>query len=375
MELAGAGEKPASHPWLTFGLLAALVAGFCCEVAFGLDPTTGLLQPSVRTLAAMGGSNRTLVVGSGEWYRVISAPFLHAGLIHLSLNGFVLLWAGPVLEGLLGRAWLAAIYGVSAVAGVIMSMALSPTSVVSVGASGALMGLLATLFVVSFHFMPGLLRTRLQTAALQVLLPSLIPLAPTVTGQHVDYGAHLGGILGGALMGLILLGNWPDTERLPRLRWLAAGIGAAGLAATLVTAVMVANSVIKIRHDVDLRATLIPNGQLPRTDAEMKSQSESLAARYPHDPRPRLFRGMAMLDAGDSAGAERELRAGLTDAEAMKNLLPPRVEALLRTNLAMALYGNRQTAEARTIAAPVCQLDTAESRPMRSPLKSIGICD
>ncbi len=319
MELAGAGEKPAGSPWLTFGLLAALAAVFCCEVAFGLDPATGLLQPSVRTLAAMGGSNRTLVAGSG--------------------------------------------------------MALSPASAVSVGASGALMGLLATLFVVSFHFTPGLLRTRLQTAALQVLLPSLIPLATTVTGQHVDYGAHLGGVLGGTLMGLILLGNWPDTERLPRLRWLAAGIAAAGLIATLVTAAMVANSVIKLRHEVDLRAMLIPNSELPRTDAEMKSQVESLAARYPHDPRPRLFRGLAMLDAGDSAGAERELRAGLADAQIMKNLLPPRVEALLRTNLAMALYGNSQKAEARTIAAPVCRLDTAESRPMRVPLKSIGVCD
>jgi rhomboid protease GluP len=237
------------------------------------------------------------------------------------------------------------------------------------------MGLLATLFVVSFHFTPGLLRTRLQTAALQVLLPSLIPLATTVTGQHVDYGAHLGGVLGGTLMGLILLGNWPDTERLPRLRWLAAGMAAAGLIAALVTAAMVANSVIKLRHEVDLRAMLIPNSQLPRTDAEMKSQVESLAARYPRDPRPRLLRGLAMLDAGDSAGAERELRAGLADAEIVKNLLPPRVEALLRANLAMALYGNSQKAEARTIAEPVCQLDTAESRPMRVPLKSIGVCD
>jgi hypothetical protein len=91
-------------------------------------------------------------------------------------------------------------------------------------------------------------------------------------------------------MGLILLGNWPDTERLPRLRWLAAGIAAAALVATLVTVAIVANSLIKVRHEVDLRAMLIPNSQLPRTDAEIKSQVESLAARYPRDPRPRLFR-------------------------------------------------------------------------------------
>jgi rhomboid protease GluP len=152
-------------------------------------------------------------------------------------------------------------------------------------------------------------------------------------------------------------------------------MAAAGLIAALVTAAMVANSVIKLRHEVDLRAMLIPNSQLPRTDAEIKSQVESLAARYPRDPRPRLLRGLAMLDAGDSAGAERELRAGLADAEIVKNLLPPRVEALLRANLAMALYGNSQKAEARTIAEPVCQLDTAESRPMRVPLKSIGVCN
>src|SRR5258708_37157911 len=154
MELAGAGEKPAGSPWLTFGLVAALAAVFCCEVAFGLDPATGLLQPSVRTLAAMGGSNRTLVAGSGEWYPMISAPFLHAGLIHLSLNGFVLLWAGPVLEGLLGRTWFAAIYAVSAVAGVILSMALSPASVGGVGGSGAAMGLARTLLLLHLPFTP-----------------------------------------------------------------------------------------------------------------------------------------------------------------------------------------------------------------------------
>src|SRR5258708_21896297 len=96
---------------------------------------------------------------------MISAPFLHAGLIHLSLNGFVLLWAGPVLEGLLGRTWFAAIYAVSAVAGVILSMALSPASAGSVGASGAPMGFLATPLLVSLPFTPRLLPARLSTSA------------------------------------------------------------------------------------------------------------------------------------------------------------------------------------------------------------------
>jgi rhomboid protease GluP len=373
MELAGAGK--AGPPWLTFLLLAALTIVFGCELGLGLDQPTGLAQPSVRTLMAMGGSNRTLIIANGEWYRIVSAPFLHGGLIHLALNGFVLLWAGPVLEGVLGRAWFAAVYGVSAVAGVLVSLALNPPSVVSVGASGALMGMLACLLVVSFHFSAGPVRAELQSIALRVLVPSLIPIATSVTGQHVDFGAHLGGVLGGALIGLILLGNWPDAERLPRLRWLAGAIAMAALAAVVVTAWLAANAFLKARHELELRGMLMPNSQLPRTDADWKAQVESLTTRYPHDPRPRLFRGVTMLEAGDFAGAERELRTGLADAVVMKGVLPPQVETLVRTNLAIALSNTKQSAEAKTVAAPVCALDTAENRSMRTRLKRIGVCD
>jgi rhomboid protease GluP len=373
MELAGVGK--AGPPWLTFALLTALVVVFGCELGLGLDQPAGLAQPSVRTLMAMGASSRTLIVAGGEWYRMISAPFLHGGLIHLALNGFVLLWAGPTLEAVLGRVWFAAVYGVSAVAGVLVSLALNPPSVVSVGASGALMGMVACMLVVSFHFPAGPARAEMQSIALRVLVPSLIPIATSVTGQHVDFGAHLGGVLGGALIGLILLGNWPEADRLPGLRWLAGAFAMAALAAVVVTTWLAANAFLRARHELDLRGMLMPNSQLPRTDAEWKAQVESLATRYPHDPRLRLFRGAAMLEAGDFPGAERELRAGLADAETFKDLLPPRVEMLLRTNLAIALNDNRQKAEAKSVAEPVCRLDTAENRPTRTRLKRIGVCD
>jgi rhomboid protease GluP len=372
MELAGAGKS--GPPSLTFALLTALVVVFGCELALGLDRPAGLAQPSVRTMLMLGASNRPLIVADGEWYRMISAPFLHSGLIHLALNGFVLLWEGPLLEGVLGRAWFAAVYGVSAVAGVVMSLALNPPSAVSVGASGALMGMLACLFIVSFHFPDSHVRTRLQWGAWQVLIP-FAPLTLVTSGGPVDYGGHLGGFLGGTLMGLILLGNWPDHEPLPRLRWLAGAIGVACLAAAVVTAGKVGSAVIKERRTVALRAMLTPNSQLPRTDAEWKAQLESLASRYPHDPRPRLFRGITLLDMGEFAGAERELRASLADAAAVKDLLPPQVETMVRTNLAIALHNTQQAAEAKVVAAPVCQLDTAENKSMRTRLKRIGVCD
>jgi hypothetical protein len=166
-----------------------------------------------------------------------------------------------------------------------------------------------------------------------------------------------------------------ELKRLPRLRWLAGAIAMAALAAVVVTAWLAANAFLKARHERDLRGMLMPNSQLPRTDAEWKAQVESLAARYPHDPRPRLFRGVTMLEAEDFAGAERELRTGLADAVVLKDLLPPQVETLVRTNLAIALSDTKQTAEAKTVAAPVCRLDTAENRSMRTRLKRIGVCD
>jgi rhomboid protease GluP len=380
MEDAAAGR--AGFPWLTWALLAVLVAVFCLEIAPGLDPPTGLLQPSIRNLVALGGSNRTLIVERGEWWRMISAPFLHIGLIHLALNGLVLLWGGSLVERLLGRAWFAAIYAVSAVCGVLVSLALNEPSVVSVGASGALMGLMASLFVASFHYPAGdPVRAQLRTTAMQVLIPSLIPIG--ITGGRVDIGAHIGGGLGGALVALILVGSWPAAERLPRLRMFAAAIGLAGLVAAIVTAEKAGSSYLKALHETELRALLIPNNVLPRTDEQWKSQAASLADRYPRDPRPRLFRGATLLDAGDFAGAERELRAGLADVETFGDMLPKQVETLLRTNLAVGLYGGgpggkvtpEARAEAKEIAAPVCRLDTADSRAMRARLRRMGVCE
>lgn len=372
MDKVSAGRAQA--PLLTFLLLSALIIVFFVEVLAGFDTPTGLLQPSVRTLEALGGSKRALVVDGGEWHRLVSAPFLHGGLIHLGLNCVVLAWGGWLLERMLGRAWFAAIYAVSAVTGVLVSLALNAASVVSVGASGALMGMMASLFVTSFHFPAGPVRSRLRSASLEVLIPSMIPVFAPM-GMQVDVAAHLGGALGGALTALIVLGNWPAAERLPRLRRLAAAIGAAGLVAAVVTAGKVADSFRKTRRQIELQAMLIPNSDLPRSDEQMKAKAESLAARYPRDPRLRLFRGAAMLDARDSSSAERELRAGLDDMEMFRGMLPPRLEMLLRTNLATALDDNRKKTEAKAVADPVCRLDTAENRPLRMRMKSLGLCD
>jgi rhomboid protease GluP len=367
-------------PLITILLVVALAAVFCAELLLDFDarspgsgPQTPVLQPSVRTLDALGGSSWNRVVDGGEWFRLISAPFLHAGPLHLAVNGVILLLGGMLAERMLGRAWFAAIYTVSGITGVMMSLTLNPASVVSVGASGAIMGLMACLFVTSFHFPAGPTRSRLRVGALQVLIPSLVPVATSLTGR-VDVGAHLGGALGGAAMALVMLACWPRSETLPRLRWLVAAVACAGLVATVMTVGKVQGSYLRTQHEIALLATLIPNSQLPRTDEEWKSRADVLALSYSHDPRLRLFRGATKLDKGDWTGAEQELRVGLADMESAKELLPARLEALLRTNLAIALSHGKKT-EARAVAEPVCRLDSADMRPARMRLKSLGLCD
>src|SRR5262249_4895447 len=83
---------------LTVALIGLLVAIFAAELAFGIEPTKGFLEPSLRTLLALGGLQYTAVVGSEEWYRMFLAPLMHAGPVHLLLNGIALYLAGRILE-------------------------------------------------------------------------------------------------------------------------------------------------------------------------------------------------------------------------------------------------------------------------------------
>src|SRR5262245_48716113 len=167
----------AGPPFLTYSILAALLGVFVAEQVFALEPTSGLLAPGIRTLVALGGLNRTLVIESGEWYRLLTAALLHGDILHLVLNGVALFFAALVLEGLLGRAWLFALFIIGALGGSLMSLVVNPVKMVSVGASGAIMGLTAAAFISAFRLAHGADRIQIQMSMMRVLIPSLIPLA------------------------------------------------------------------------------------------------------------------------------------------------------------------------------------------------------
>ncbi len=353
-------------PWLTCGILAVLIGVFAAELVYGIGEWTKALQPTISTLVTFGGLTRPLVVQAGEWYRLFSAPLLHADAFHLALNCIALYLAGSILESLVGRAWFATIFVAGALGGSLLSLALNPDSLVSVGASGAVMGLFAAMLAASFRFPSGANRTGLQMAAIYVLLPSLLPLASVFKGQRVDYAAHFGGAIAGAALAFVLLKIWPHDE--PHPRWRVAAVAAlAGLVAFAYPVL----PAIRGYPVAVLGAALIPQAQLPQSDAAAKVQSTELVARYPRDPRGHLMRARILLETQDVAGAERELRAGLVEEDLWRTLFSPDLAVALRTTLALVLASDR-IEEAKAVARPVC--DAVQSGPSRDALDKLKLC-
>jgi rhomboid protease GluP len=358
-------------PLLTVVLLIALAAVFVCELAFGVGPWSGLLTPNIQTLVALGGLNKTLVLESGEWHRIFSSAVLHADPVHLALNGFCLYLAGSALENLIGRRWFFALFVIGAASGSLLSLTLNPPSVVSVGASGAIMGLLAATFVCSFRYPSGPSRTQIQMATLQVLLPSLLPLAVSRTGQHIDFAGHLGGAVSGILVGLAMLKTWRFDSPRPAFLPLATALCALGALAFALSLLPVARGY----HTYALDAFLIPNDQIPASETELKAKAANLIARYPRDPRARLYQASALIDRNDLPGAERELRAGLAEQEILSTKFKPELEAQMRVTLALVLSDRRQRPEAKVIAKPVCGTAAASLAPMRDLLRKQQLCE
>jgi rhomboid protease GluP len=352
---------------LTYSLIAGLVAVFIGEYAFRIGPASGLFDPSIRTLVALGALDKSLVLEGGQWWRLFSAPLLHGGLIHIALNCLALFFAGAVLENAIGRAWFAAVFAISGIAGAAMSLFVNPESLISVGASGAIMGLFAAAFAISYRYPTASpMRTFLQSGSLRVLIPSLIPLFDGLFGQKIDFAAHIGGAIGGVLLGAGLVAVWRRDEKLPPYRALAWGLAVAVLCGSLYSGVQIAEGY----DQYSLASNLIPAQQLPKDFAAGKEKSASLVLSYPRDPRSHMYRALALSDAGDSAGAEREWQAALAGEKTLRLLFNPELEHFIRANLAATLKENGKEAEARETAQPVCAAKTA----YREELKQEGLC-
>jgi rhomboid protease GluP len=360
---------PHSFPWLTAAIFALLAAIFAAEIAFGVGGGDLSKQPTLSTLVAFGGLMGQLVTQSGEWYRLFSAPLLHGGFQHIALNAVSLVFAGFVLESLIGRLWFAALFAIGALCGSLVSLVFNSGVIVSVGASGAVMALFACMLTLSLRFPKGGTRNQLQINAVYVLVPSLLPLASLMSDAKVDYAAHFGGALGGVAVGLLLRELWPTSEVRPRLRGVAAVIAIAGLAAFLVSGVFVQRGFAVY----DLIAALAPQSAMPATDQAARQQSADLLARYPRDPRVQFLHAMTLLQANDRAGAEQALRAGLAEEALWRRaFIGSNISQLLHGVLALALLDQGRRNEAVEIVGPACSPATPSQ--LRTELDQKKLC-
>lgn len=142
---------------------------------------------------------------SGEWYRIFTAMFMHFGLTHLVNNMLVLFFMGDTLERLVGKLRYLIIYLGSGVTGCICSnyimMRSEDTMAVGAGASGAVFGVFGALFyIVLVHkgHIEGLSIKRL-------ILFIVLTLYSGYTSEGVDNVAHLGGLIAGFVLGLLLV--------------------------------------------------------------------------------------------------------------------------------------------------------------------------
>ncbi len=358
-------------PWLTFAILALLAAVFAAELVFTIEPTRGLLEPGARTLLALGGLQYVATVGSDEWYRMFLAPLMHTGLLHLLVNGLALYVAGRVLEPAIGARWFAALFVASALAGSTASLMINDRTTVSVGASGAILGLFAAILVLSGRFAPPM-RGRLRLTAILVLIAALLPMASASFGM-VDIGAHLGGAIAGGAAALLLLALWPNGAQAgtapagrPGFAFLAMLIAVIGVAGA-------AYGATRIPYDHKLQsyaALLFPRDRLPSTDEAAKAAAATLIAAHPHDPRGHFYHALALIDAKNLSAAETELRTALGDGELLKLMFKPAFSQRMEMLLSLVLLEQRKTTDARLAAAPVCAL----ANTFRDQVAKYGLC-
>ena len=199
------------HVVVTPLLLAACILVFAVMVMRGVDP----FLPSAQQLLLWGANNGARVVLRHEAWRLPASVFIHGGLIHLAVNMWCLFTIGPLIERLFGNVVTAVLYLAAGVGGAIASMAALPGRV-SVGASGAIFGLLGALLaflLINRRSVPATVLSPLRSSALSFVVFNTLFAAAV---PNIDQWAHMGGLVTGFLSGLLLIRPWPVI----RSRWL-----------------------------------------------------------------------------------------------------------------------------------------------------------
>jgi membrane associated rhomboid family serine protease len=200
----------ATRPLITSILVAANLAIFVGNL---MSPAVTVVPPVDLLEVAFRGEHRVFAEGAlwgplidaGDWWRPITGGFLHANLLHVGFNMFLLWQLGSLLEPAVKRWGFAALYLMSLLGGSFLVLVLD-NDAVTVGASGAVFGLMAATFIA--------MRSRginpFQTGIGPLIIINLLF---TFTVPNISVGGHIGGLIAGGIGGLIL---WEWGPRLGR---------------------------------------------------------------------------------------------------------------------------------------------------------------
>jgi rhomboid protease GluP len=212
-------QEPRGRSWwkvapATYLLVGINCAVFLAMVARGASPW----MPTVDQLMSWGADRPDSILLQGDWWRIVTAMFVHVGIIHLATNMWCLWNLGLLAEPLMGSFGLVAVYILTGAAGNLLSTAYNwihavrespgaPFFQAGAGASGAVFGIAGALIVLlKSKYLPvpprelnRLRRSVIYFAAINLVIGFSVNFASGLTGVGVDNSAHVGGFLCGLI--------------------------------------------------------------------------------------------------------------------------------------------------------------------------------
>ncbi|MEH7885590.1 rhomboid family intramembrane serine protease [Bacillus sp. JJ1609] len=157
--------------------------------------TTIPLFPSRYMFELLSGVN--LYIVNGEYWRLVTPIFMHAGFAHMLFNSFSLVLFGPALEQLLGRTKFTLLYLATGIAANIATLSLEPLTYTHVGSSGAIFGLFGFYIAIIVFRKAMLSRENSQT----IMTIAVIGIVMTFVQSNINITAHIFGLIAGFLIG------------------------------------------------------------------------------------------------------------------------------------------------------------------------------
>lgn len=212
--------------WVTKLIIGLNVAVWLLNLLSGMSP----ISPDARELLGWGGN--FLPYTQAQPWRLFSSTLLHGGILHLGFNMWALWDTGRLAERFFGNTQFLLIYVLSGLFGALASLFFAASQTVSVGASGAIFGVVGALMAALFlknDKLPAALVSSMRSSMLMFVGYSLVM---GVVAAHIDNAAHIGGMVSGFALATIMAGKF-DREAYRRTGLARAALAIVGAMAAL----------------------------------------------------------------------------------------------------------------------------------------------